>query len=144
MSKIPKQLLPAIVVPVSMLLIATFCFVFYRQKINRFKRNQNSDEQFSSGASENYETPYENNVYEEYMINKDRPNHISTQTNFCFECSTEETAPIDKPEELLPDYISQLKKDGEFEKIRQVMAEIGYPVRWWLSPDIQVPGKVNK
>ena len=93
------------------------------------------------------------------MTTNDRPNdyqrnsqphseeiqhHISTQTNFSFECTIEEPSPMDKPEELLADHISQLKKEGEFEKIRQVMAENGYPVRWWLSPGIQVPGKVNK
>ena len=164
MSIIPTRLLPAIVVPISMLLIATIGFVFYRRKKNRSARNENSDEHFSNGAFDNYETPYEINVYEEYMTNNDRSNnyqrnspphseeihhHISTQTNSGFECTIEEPVPTDKPEESLPEYIQlpdydQLKKEGELEKIRQVLAENGDPVRWWLSPGIQVPGKVNK
>ena len=159
MSIIPTRLLPAIVVPISMLVIATIGFIFYRRKKNRSTRNENSDEHFSNSAFDNYETPYENNVYEEYMTNNDRSNnyqrnspphseeihhHISTQTNSGFECTIEEPVPTDKPEESLPDYIYQLKKDEELQKIRQVLAENGDPVRWWLSPSIQVPGKVNK
>jgi len=92
------------------------------------------------------------------MTNDDRPNdyqtnlppnseeihhHISTQTNFSFECTRRTGNSIDKPEEFLPEYIYQLKKDEELEKIRQVLAENRDPVRWWLSPSIQVPGKVN-
>ena len=156
MLTIPNRLLPTIVVP--MLVIATIGFVFYRRRKNRSTRNENSDEHLSSGPFDNYETPYENNVYEEYMTNNDRSNnyqrnspphseeihhHISTQTNSGFECRIEEPVPTDKPEESLPDY-DQLKKEGELEKIRQVLAENGDPVRWWLSPGIQVPGKVNK
>ena len=73
MSKIPTRLLPAIVVPISMLVIATISFVFYRRKKNRSLRNENSDEQFSSDeyskpyAFEDNESPYENDVYEEII-----------------------------------------------------------------------------
>ena len=159
MSIIPNRLLPAVVVPISMLVIAKIGFVFYRRRKNRSTRNENSDEDFSNGSFDNYETPYENNVYEEYMTKDDRPNddqrnlppnsdeihhHISTQTNFSFECTRRTGILIDKSEEFLPNYIYQLQKDEELEKIRQVLAENGDPVRWWLSPSIQVPGKVNK
>ena len=158
MSIIPNRLLPAVVVPISMLVIATIGFVFYKRKKNRSTRNENSDEDFSNGSFDNYETPYENNVYEEYITNDDRPNdyqrnlppnseeihhHISTQTNFSFECTRRTGNLIDKSEEFLPDYIYQLKKYEEIEKIRQVLAGNECPVRWWLSPSIQVPGKVN-
>ena len=93
MSKIPTRLLPAIVVPIAMLVIATIGFLFYRRRKNRCTRKENSDEQFSSDeyskpyTFEDYESPYENDVYEEYMIITDRPSdqrkphHILEQAN---------------------------------------------------------------
>ena len=86
MSNIPNRLLLAINVPIAMLVIATIGFVFYRRRKNRCRRNENSDE-FSSDeyskpyAFEDYETPYENNVYEEYMIIIDRPNDYPRKTS---------------------------------------------------------------
>jgi len=86
MSSIPNRLLPAIVVPISMLVIATIGFVFFRRRKNRCTRKENSEE-FSSDeyskpyAFEDYETPYENNVYEEYMIITDRPNDYQRKTS---------------------------------------------------------------
>ena len=77
MPEIPNRLIPAIVVPISIIVIATIGFVFYRRRTNRCTRNENSDK-FSSEYSkpytfDDYETPYENEVYEEYMVITDRP-----------------------------------------------------------------------
>ena len=171
MPKIPNRLLPAIVIPISMLVIITIGLVFYRLRKNRSTRNENSDKKHNKPYTfDDYETPYENEVYEEYMTINDRyndyqrktPTHSrttgpsaspvqnsnssmpscnqETQTDFNFECSIEEPTPIDKPDAFLPGYIYQLEKTGRLEKIRQVLSENGNP------PDpagSQVSGNMN-
>ena len=133
-----------------------------------------SDEYSKPYAFEAYESPYENDIYEDYMVITNRSRIYSskksshsrttgqlgtpvkssksseteteteTETDLGFECSKEESVPIDKPGDLPGQRFDQLLKARRFEEMRELLAENGYPVRWWPSPGIQVTGKAKK
>lgn len=73
MAAIPNRLLPAILVPISLLVIIVIGFAYRRRIKKRRTQKENSDD-VSSGeystpyAFEDYETPYANDIYEEYTI----------------------------------------------------------------------------
>ena len=147
MSKIPNRLLPAIAVPISMLFIATIGFVLYRRRKNRCRRNGNPDEQFSSDeyskpyAFEDYESPYENDVYEEYMIITDRPSDQRKASSYSRTSEQSDTPvhsskfSVSSCDDHKSDIIQETETDFSFERPAEEPAPID-------KPDAFLPGYI--